>query len=158
MNKHLPVLIVLLTYGCFVVAADIDILECEFSSRTKLDTGRKLTKEYYDRNDYPRVNNVFVEIDKSKKKLKFFPNDGVYSAHLYSLNKGEHHNGLSDGNYHQISYKEMNSSIAWEFILTPKYSPAIWFHSLNRYTGKLKIRYENFWINEYDCKKSKSLF
>lgn len=159
LNKHLPVLITLLTFGSFAVATEIEILKCEFLSDTDLETGRKLTKEYYDRqNYYSKVNDVFVEIDKSKKKLKFFPNDGVYSAHLYSLNKGKQHNGLSDGNYHQISYKEMNSSIEWEFILMPNYNPAIWFHSLNRYTGKLKIRYEDFWVNEYDCKKSKALF
>ena len=136
-----------------------DFLECSFLSDTDLKTGRKLTKDYYDKqNYYSKVNNVFIEIDKTKKQLKFFPNDGIYSTFLYSGNKGAQHNGLSDGNYHQIKYNEMNSSIKWEFILSPKNNPAVWYHALNRYTGNLKIRYEDLWINEYDCKKSESLF
>lgn len=146
-----------ITFSLNVVS--YDMLECKFASDTDLKTGRTHTQAYYDEQGFlHKDNNVFVEVDKSKKTLKFFPNDGIYSTFLYAGNKGKQHNGLSDGSYHQIQYQDSGSSIEWNFVLFPSNNPKIWRHKLNRFTRKLTIQYENYWINEYDCKKSDSLF
>ena len=139
-------------------------LDCEFSQWTDLDDGRTYTKEYYQKENptqkFLHTRSVYLEVLTSEKKVRFFPNGQVYSTFLCSTcgeDGYQGHNGRSDGNYHEIKYSETGNLIKWSFILDPKFQPVTWKHSLDRYGGNLKIQ-TKFWIEEYECKKSSSIF
>ena len=138
-------------------------LDCEFSQWTDLEDGRTYTKEYYQK-EYPAQKflhggSVYLEVLTSEKRVRFFPNEDLYSTFLCSTcRNGDGHNGRSDGNYHEIKYSETGNLIKWSFILDPKYRPVTWKHSLDRYGGNLKIQYLKYWTREYKCKKSSPIF
>lgn len=155
--------ILYLTFFVPLIAHSKTFLNCEFSQWTDLDDGQTYTKEYYQK-EYPTqkslyIQSVYLEVFKSEKKVRFYPNDNLYSVFITSIENGDgvYHNGKSDGNYHEINYSETGNLIEWSFIKSPKFDPLIWRHSLDRYGGNLKIA-TRFWTKEYECKKSDSLF
>ena len=145
-----------------LIAQSKTFLNCEFSSHTDED-GRTYSKEYYQK-EFPTLNHidrsVYIEVLTSEKKVRFYPNDNLYSVFITSLanGDGDYHNGKSDGTYHEVKYSETGNIIEWSFINSPKFTPTIWRHSLDRYGGNLKVQYYTYWTKEYKCKKSDSLF
>ena len=87
-----------------LVAQSKTFLHCEFSSHTDED-GRTYSKEYYQK-EFPTLNHidrsVYIEVLTSETKVRFYPNDNLYSVFITSLanGDGDYHNGKSDGTYH----------------------------------------------------------
>jgi hypothetical protein len=97
------------------VAHSKTFLNCEFSSNTDSD-GRTYSKEYYEK-EYPSLNHldrsIYLEVLTSEKKVRFYPNDNLYSQFITSLENGDgdYHNGKSDGTYHEVKYSETGNLI-----------------------------------------------